>query len=133
MLLGLAFIPKLSALLQAIPAPVAGAFIIVFLVLLFAHGILIMSEGMSFDNGIVFGLSLWLGIGFQNQQLFNGLMPDALASLLNNGMTAGGISAVLLSALISLKNKRQSKTKIPLTPEGISTTKHGMLIGAETI
>ena len=97
MLLGLAFIPKLSALLQAIPAPVAGAFIIVFLVLLFAHGIrLIMSEGMSFDNGIVFGLSLWLGIGFQNQQLFNGLMPDALASLLNNGMTAGGISAVLL-------------------------------------
>ena len=121
MLLGLAFIPKLSALLQAIPTPVAGAFIIVFLVLLFAHGIrLIMSEGMSFDNGIVFGLSLWLGIGFQNQQLFNGLMPDALASLLNNGMTAGGISAVLLSALISLKNKRQSKTKIPLKPEGIS-------------
>ena len=112
MLLGLAFIPKLSALLQAIPTPVAGAFIIVFLVLLFAHGIrLIMSEGMSFDNGIVFGLSLWLGIGFQNQQLFNGLMPDALASLLNNGMTAGGISAVLLSALISLKNKRQSKPK----------------------
>ena len=120
-LLGLAFIPKLSALLQAIPTPVAGAFIIVFLVLLFSHGIrLVMSEGMSFDNGIVFGLALWLGIGFQNQQLFDGLMPDYLASLLNNGMTAGGIAAVLLSWLVSLKNKRQAKTVQVLDKAGLA-------------
>ena len=120
-LLGLAFVPKLSALLQAIPTPVAGAFIIVFLVLLFSHGIrLVMSEGMSFDNGIVFGLALWLGIGFQNQQLFDGLMPDYLASLLNNGMTAGGIAAVLLSWLVSLKNKRQAKTVQALDKAGLA-------------
>ena len=120
-LLGLAFVPKLSALLQAIPTPVAGAFIIVFLVLLFSHGIrLVMSEGMSFDNGIVFGLALWLGIGFQNQQLFDGLMPDYLASLLNNGMTAGGIAAVLLSWLVSLKNKRQAKTVQVLDKAGLA-------------
>lgn len=120
-LLGLAFVPKLSALLQAIPTPVAGAFIIVFLVLLFSHGIrLVMSEGMSFDNGIVFGLALWLGIGFQNQQLFDRLMPDYLASLLNNGMTAGGIAAVLLSWLVSLKNKRQAKTVQALDKAGLA-------------
>lgn len=122
-LLGLAFVPKLSALLQAIPTPVAGAFIIVFLVLLFSHGIrLVMSEGMSFDNGIVFGLALWLGIGFQNQQLFDGLLPDYLSSLLNNGMTAGGIAAVLLSWLVSLKNKRQSRDTQPLSAEGLSSS-----------
>lgn len=121
-LLGLAFVPKLSALLQAIPTPVAGAFIIVFLVLLFSHGIrLVMSEGMSFDNGIVFGLALWLGIGFQNQQLFDGLLPDYLASLLNNGMTAGGIAAVFLSWLVSLKNKRQAKTVQPLDRAGLAS------------
>ncbi len=119
-LLGLAFVPKLSALLQAIPAPVAGAFIIVFLVLLFSHGVrLIMSEGMSFDNGIVFGLALWLGIGFQNQQLFDGLLPNYLSDLLNNGMTAGGIAAVLLSWLVSLKNKRQVGNTQALTQEGL--------------
>lgn len=122
-LLGLAFVPKLSALLQAIPTPVAGAFIIVFLVLLFSHGIrLVMSEGMSFDNGIVFGLALWLGIGFQNQQLFDGLLPDYLSSLLNNGMTAGGIAAVLLSWLVSLKNKRQSRDTQPLSAEGLNSS-----------
>ncbi|MGD8354933.1 MAG: solute carrier family 23 protein [Methyloceanibacter sp.] len=120
MLVVLAFVPKLSALLQSIPAPVVGAFIIVLLVLLFAHGIrLVVSEGMSFDNGIVFGLSLWIGVGFQNRQLFEGLLPEFLANLLNNGMTAGGISAVLLSWLVSLKNQVTRKVTVDLSSEGL--------------
>ncbi len=120
MLVLLAFVPKLSALLQSIPAPVVGAFIIVLLVLLFAHGIrLVVSEGMSFDNGIVFGLSLWIGVGFQNRQLFEGLLPEFLANLLNNGMTAGGISAVLLSWLVSLKNQVTRKVTVDLSSEGL--------------
>ncbi len=120
MLVLLAFVPKLSALLQSIPAPVVGAFIIVLLVLLFAHGIrLVVSEGMTFDNGIVFGLSLWIGVGFQNRQLFEGLLPEFLANLLNNGMTAGGISAVLLSWLVSLKNQVTRKVTVDLSSEGL--------------
>ncbi len=120
MLVVLAFVPKLSALLQSIPAPVVGAFIIVLLVLLFAHGIrLVVSEGMTFDNGIVFGLSLWIGVGFQNRQLFEGLLPEFLANLLNNGMTAGGISAVLLSWLVSLKNQVTRKVTVDLSSEGL--------------
>ena len=120
-LLVLAFVPKLSALLQSIPAPVAGAFIFVFLVLLFAHGIrLVVSEGMSFDNGLVFGVSLWLGVGFQNQQIFAGLLPEFLSSLLNNGMTAGGISAVLLSWMVSLKRPRATRLSVPLQAESVA-------------
>lgn len=70
--------------------------------------------------GIVFGLALWLGIGLQNQQLFDGLVPDYLASLLNNGMTAGGIAAVFLSWLVSLKNKRQANSVQPLDRAGLA-------------
>ncbi len=115
LLCALAFIPKLSALLQAIPIPVQGVFIVISLAVLFSHGIrLVMSDGLSFDNGMVFGLSLWLGIGFQNQQLFNGLLPDMLANLLNNGMTAGGIAAVILSWLVSLKSASQRKVTLGL-------------------
>lgn len=115
LLCALAFIPKLSALLQAIPIPVQGVFIIISLAVLFSHGVrLVMADGLSFDNGLVFGLSLWLGIGFQNQQLFHGLLPDMLANLLNNGMTAGGISAVILSWLVSLKSATQHKITLNL-------------------
>ena len=58
-LLLLAFCPKLSALLQSVPEPVVGAYIFILLILLFAHGIrLVISDGLSFDNGIVFGLAM---------------------------------------------------------------------------
>lgn len=119
-LFSLAFIPKLSALLQSIPAPVAGAFLVVMLALLFASGVrLIFSRGLSFDNGIVFALSLWIGIGFQNSQLFDGLLPTYWADLLNNGMTSGGISAIFLSWLVSLKGARPKRFKTRLEPTAV--------------
>ncbi len=117
----LAFSPKLSALLQAIPGPVMGAFIVVLLVLLFAHGIrLILSNGLSFDNGIVFGLAFWVGVGFQNQQIFTEFLPPVALQILGNGMTAGGITAILLSWLVSLKSRRAWRISVPLAAESLA-------------
>jgi len=110
----LAFSPKVSALLQAIPAPVAAVFIFFLIVLLFAHGIrLITSDGFSFDDGIVFGVALWAGVGFQGQEVYHALMPDTVAQLLDNGMTTGGLVAVVLSWLVSLKRERSLKLTVP--------------------
>ena len=114
----LAFCPKLSALLQCIPQPVVGAYILMLLVLLFAHGIrLVISDGLDFDNGIVFGLSFWLGIGFQNLQIFDAEMSPGFHELLDNGMTAGGMAAVVLSWLVSLKSARSYRAKFDMTPD----------------
>lgn len=109
----LALSPKVSAILQAIPAPVAGSFIFFLIVLLFVHGIrLIASDGFSFDNSIVFGVSLWAGYGFQSQLVFHDLMPETFQQLLDNGMTSGGMTAILLSLLISLKQGRPSRMTV---------------------
>ncbi len=117
-LLLLAFCPKLSALLQSVPEPVVGAYIFILLILLFAHGIrLVISDGLSFDNGIVFGLAFWIGIGFQGMQIYDSEMSAGFHQLLDNGMTAGGIAAVLLSWLVSLKAARVYRKKFPLTPD----------------
>ena len=116
LLILLAFSPKVSALLQAIPGPVAGAFIFFLIVLLFVHGIrLIFSEGLSFDNGIVFGVSLWMGYGFQAQGVFHDLMPPAVSQLLDNGMTTGGLTAIALSLLINLKRSKAYRITVPAT------------------
>ena len=113
-LLALAASPKISALLQAIPGPVAGVFIFFLIVLLFAHGIrLILTDGFNFDHGVIFGVSLWAGIGFQGQSVFHDLMPPQVAQLLDNGMTTGGITAVLLSLLVSLKRGRSFAKRFP--------------------
>lgn len=110
----LAFSPKVSAILQAIPGPVAGAFIFFLIVLLFAHGIkLIVSDGLSFDNGIVFGVSFWMGYGFQAQAVFHDLLSPALSELLDNGMTTGGITAVLLSLLLNAKKSKAYAITVP--------------------
>jgi NCS2 family nucleobase:cation symporter-2/xanthine permease XanP len=114
LLILLAFSPKVSALLQAIPGPVAGAFIFFLIVLLFAHGIkLIVSDGLSFDNGIVFGVSFWMGYGFQAQAVFHELMPPALSELLDNGMTTGGITAVVLSLILNAKKSKAYRITVP--------------------
>jgi len=117
----LAFSPKLSAVLQAIPGPVMGAFIVVLLVLLFAHGVrLILSSGLSFDNGIVFGLAFWVGTGFQNQQIFSEFLPPIALQILGNGMTAGGITAIVLSWVVSLKSRRARRLSVPLETRSLS-------------
>lgn len=114
----LAFCPKLSALLQCVPEPVVGVYILMLLVLLFAHGIrLVISGGLDFDNGIVFGLAFWFGIGFQNLQIFREEMSTGFHQLLDNGMTAGGIAAVLLSWLVSLKSARSYRESFDMAPE----------------
>ncbi len=119
-LLLLAFSPKTSVLLQAIPGPVAGVFIFFLIVLLFAHGIrLIVSDGFTFDNGMVFGIAFWAGSGFQGLMIFHDLMPEIVSKLLDNGMTTGGIVAVILSYLVSLKRSRSYKCKVPSDLDGL--------------
>lgn len=119
-LLALAFSPKVSALLQAIPGPVAGVFIFFLIVLLFVHGIrLIVSDGLSFDNGIVFGVAFWAGSGFQGLMVYHDLMPDAVAQLLDNGMTTGGIVAVVLSYLVSLKRSKSYRVNVTSNLSGL--------------
>lgn len=104
----------MSALLQAIPGPVAGVFVFFLIVLLFAHGIrLIVSDGFSFDSGIVFGVSLWAGYGFQSKLVFHDLMPSVVSQLLDNGMTTGGITAVLLSFILTFKQSRAYRITLP--------------------
>lgn len=120
MTLLLAFSPKVSALLQAIPAPVVGAFLTMLLVLLFAHGLqLVLSGGLTYENGIVFGLAFWLGSGFQSQALFPDLLPAWAHEIFDNGMTSGGVVALLLSALLALKTPPARRLNLPAEPSAV--------------
>ncbi len=110
----LAFLPKVSALLQTIPAPVAGTFIMVLLILLFVHGLrLVMEGGLSYENGFVMGLAFWLGVGFQNQLIFSDQIPAWAHTLLDNGMTTGGVVAIVLTGLLSMKSPPSKRMVLP--------------------
>lgn len=110
----IAFCPKLAALLMAVPSSVAGAYIMVLLILLFLHGLrMVAEEGLSFENGMVVCVSFWLAVGFQDQAIFPDVLPDWSRALLDNGMTAGGIVALLLMTLVRLRRGRDRHIDLP--------------------
>ena len=112
----LAFFPKVAALLIAIPAPVAAAYITVLVVLLFVQGMrIVIQDGMDHRNAVVVGLSFWVGAGFQSGWIFPELLGEGfLGVLLSNGMTAGAIVAIIVMVFIELTRPRRSRLQVAL-------------------
>ena len=120
-LMVLAFFPKVAALLIAIPGPVIAAHATVFLGILFVQGMrIVIADGMDHRKATVCGLTFWIGVGFQNGWIFAEQLGDGfLAVLLGNGMTAGAITAVLLTLFLNLASNRQRRLRVPLKNESL--------------
>ena len=110
----LAFFPKVVSLLLAIPNAVAGAFTLALAAVLFTLGIkLVVASGLDYRKGAIVGISFWVGVGFQNGWLFPELLDQAggrLGVLLGNGMTAGGIMAIVLSLILDPPGQWKRRT-----------------------
>lgn len=120
----LAFLPKLKAVIIALPNPVAGAYITVILAMLFIVGMkLVFRDGLDFRKSIITGVSLWVGIGFQFELIFPDLLQGTgfWGTLLRNGMTVGGLVAIALTlmweVLGSRRRRMQTKLAIESLPE----------------
>ena len=101
-----AFLPKLQALLQVVPEPVAGAYLFVLIVLLFRQGVrMVTAGGLGYEKGLIVCISFWVGIGFQNGVIFPDHLPAWSRGVLDNGMAAGGIMAMVLTLLVSLRQR----------------------------
>lgn len=111
----LAFSPKLAAVVDAMPSPVAGAYILVVLTLLFGHGLrMTTEEDLGFEAGIAVCLGFWFGVGFQGGFLYNEMLPSWMQLFLSNGTTSGGLTAIALMALLSLRQRSRDKLSVPL-------------------
>ena len=113
-IVALAFLPKVAALLMAIPAPVAAAYLAVLLGLLFVQGMrIVIQDGIDHRKAIVVGVSFWVGLGFQIKSIF----PDQLGEgffgiLLGNGMTSGAIVAIIMVAFMELTAQRRRRLQV---------------------
>ena len=116
-----AFFPKVAAVLIAIPAPVAAAYLLVLLALLFVQGIkIIIHEGVDHRKATVAGLSFWMGVGFQNQWIFPDLLGDGFVGVLfGNGMTSGAIVAIVLMAFVEATSPRRRRLETALEMDAL--------------
>ncbi len=110
----LAFLPKFMALILAIPGPVVGAYTIVLMSTLFVLGMrVVVEDGVDYRKGVVAGVGFWIGLGFQNELIF----ADALGAwggLLGNGMTSGGLAAMLMTLFLELSRPRPHRVRTAL-------------------
>ena len=109
-----AFIPKALAVVLAIPGPVAAAYITVLLGLLFVVGMrIVVQDGIDYRKGLIAGVSFWIGVGFQNGAIFPEHVSGIAGGLLENGMTAGGMTAILLTLFVELTAPRRRRIQTP--------------------
>ena len=118
--LALAFMPKAVAVVLAIPGPVVGAYLTVLTALLFIIGIgLSMQGGMDYRKGIVIGVSFWLGVGFHNGVIFPEFVAGFAGGILGNGITSGGLVAILMTLFMDLRRSRPSRMEAAFGPAAL--------------
>ena len=117
--IALAFFPKATAVLLAIPDPVVGAYIIVLIAILFVLGVeMVTQDGIDYRKATIIGVSFWIGSGFQSGAIPSGYFGWA-GSLLENGMTSGGLTAILLSVFMELTGPRRRRIESGLNVEAL--------------
>ena len=109
----LAFLPKALAVVLAIPGPVAAAYLTVLLAMLFVLGMkIVVQDGIDYRNGVVAGVAFWIGAGFQNGLIFPEHVAGFAGGLLQNGMTAGGLVAILMTVFMELTQPRRRRIEV---------------------
>lgn len=113
--LALAFLPKALAVILAIPGPVAGAYIGVLLSLLFVVGMRVaIQDGIDYRMGLIVGISFWIGVGLQNGWIYPEYVSEFAGGLLSNGITAGGLVAIVMTLFMELTKPRRHQIEVSL-------------------
>ncbi|AZI44560.1 purine permease (plasmid) [Deinococcus psychrotolerans] len=103
-LMMLGFLPKLSALVSAIPLPVLGGAGLVLFGSVAAAGIQTLAKVNMADNRnlIIVAISIALGVIPSTVPNFYAQLPDQARLFLDSGITAASLSAILLNILFNL-------------------------------
>ena len=113
-LIMVAFSPKIIALVVAIPRPALVAFMVVLMAMLVQGMSIVFRDGVDPRKAAAVGVSLWMGIGFQHQQIFPDILSGTWETLLSNGMTTGSVSIILLTMLMDMTSSRRKRLKADL-------------------
>ena len=115
-----AFFPKALGVILAIPGPVACAYIMVLLAMLFVVGMkIVVGEGLDYRKGIVAGVAFWFGAGCQFDLIFPSFIETFAGGLLDNGMTTGGLVAMVLQGFMQLTEPRKQRLETTCSMEAL--------------
>lgn len=98
-LLGL--FPAVARWVSAMPPSVLGGLALLLFGLVSVAGLRLISQaGLSHRNGLVIAISMGIGIGAPADARWLETLPPVLHTLLESGISAGGVTALLLNGLL---------------------------------
>ena len=83
------------------------------LAMLFVLGMkIVVQEGMDYRKGLIAEISFWAGVGFQHGLIFPEYFSEFAGGLLENGMTAGGLVAIVMTLFMELTEPRRRRIEV---------------------
>ena len=109
----LAFVPKALAVVLAVPGPVYAAYLVVLFALIFVRGMSeVVQGGIDHHKGLIAGLGFWAGVGCQNGMIFPEYISGFAGGLLANGITVGGLVAILMTLFLEVTAPRVDRLEV---------------------
>ncbi len=107
LMVAIALLPKLGAVLLAIPDPVMGAYLMAAIGLLFVTGIqTLIAGGLDRGKALTVAIAFSLGIGMDSQTIGADLLGDRWGPLIDNGMLVGAVAAVAMNQFVEWSDRR---------------------------
>ena len=111
----MALLPKFLALVLAVPDAVVAAYVTVLIAMLFVVGMrIVVEEASDYRKGLIAGVSFWIGVGFQNGVIFPEYLEGFAGGFLENGMTSGGLVAIVLTLFTEATQSRRQRLRADL-------------------
>ena len=102
MLVALGIVPKVGAAFATIPAPVIGGGGLMMIAMIFASGAAIVHRGTDLNqrNMVILAAAIGLGLGVELRPDAIQALPQGLQSLFGSGLITGGLTALILNAIL---------------------------------
>ena len=118
--IALAFLPKLVAVIIALPGPVAGAYLAIIVALIFVFGVkILIHDGLDYRKSLIVGFAFWVGLAFQFDMIYPELLEGFWGDLMGQGMTAGGITVIVLAGFLDLTGRRPRRLRSTLSIDAL--------------
>jgi len=98
----LGFVPKVGAVVSAMPDAVLGGGALILFAMIFSSGARIITRNVTLDhrNSTILALSMALGLGVAFQPAVLREFPTAVQTLFGSALVTGGIAALVLNVVI---------------------------------
>ena len=120
----LLFFPKAFAAILAIPDPVFGTYLVILLATLFMVGVrMALQGGLDYRKSFIIGIAFLVGVCCHYGLVFPREISEFAGGLFRNGMNSGGLTAIVLSALVGVTRPRRPRLKTELDPTALPRIK----------